>query len=143
MRKQKLAYALGLLACLGIAGCAHTRDISSTPEYKPWIGKKVNLNEGNGYNVFAPPFGSRFISQYAGYGGYPIVAKVPAGYPVVIEAVKETKGRYLIGDIPYTHVQLVLSLQDPAEKEKRLTVHSELDDVRPFKNKKGYSLEFP
>ncbi len=121
----------------------HTRDVSSTPEYKLWIGKTVNLEGANGYNVFSPTFGSRFISSYYGYNGYPIVAKLPDGYPVVIEAVKETKTRYLMTDIRDTRVELVLSLQDPVEKSKRLTVYSELNAVKPFKNKEGYSLEFP
>jgi hypothetical protein len=131
---------LGILVGLGTTGCAHTRDISSAPQFKPWIGKTVKLRDWpQNYNVFAPPLHSYFINTSASYCGYPIVANLPPGYPVVIDAVKETKGIYLIGG-PYTHVQLALSLELPNEKNKWVKVHSELDDVEPFRDRKGHKL---
>jgi hypothetical protein len=131
---------LGVVVGLGTGGCAHTRDISSTPQYKPWIGKTVSLrSELQNYNVFAPTSDLYFISTAASYAGYPIVATLPQGYPVVIDAVKETKGVYLIGG-PYTHVRLVLSIELPNKKSKWIKVHSELNDVEPFRNRKGHTL---
>jgi hypothetical protein len=133
------AVILGILACVGSSGCAHTRDISSTSEYKPWIGKTVKLCDSRKYNVFAPSGGAYFISGVDGYNGYPILATAPDGYPVVIEAVKKTEGRYVIGG-PFTHVWLVLSMEKPGETNKRIKVHSELNYVEPFRDKQGHVL---
>jgi hypothetical protein len=131
---------LGILVGLGTGGCAHTRDISSTPQYKPWIGKTVKLRDGpQNYNIYAPTWHSYFINTSASYSDYPIVANLPRGYPVIIDAVKETKGIYLIGG-PYTHVHSVLSMELPNKKKKWIKVHSELDDVEPFRDRKGHKL---
>ena len=130
MQPPNSALRLNALVCLGMGGCANTRDISSTPEYKPWIGKTVKLADPRGYNVFAPNFAPYFISTADGDNGYPIVAKLPDGYPVVIEAVNKTEGRYLIGNIPFWEVRLVLSVEIPGEKsKKRIRAYSELNCV--------------
>lgn len=131
---------LGILVCLSTGGCAHTQDLSSTPEYKPWIGKTVRLRSWpQDYKVFAPRWGPYFISTSEREPEGPIVARLPQGYPVVIEAVKETNGIYLIGG-PYTHVHLVLSMEHPAEKNKRIKVQSDLNDVEPFQDRHCHKL---
>jgi hypothetical protein len=141
-RANGLVAQSALFACLALAGCAHTRDVSATAEYKPWIGKTVRAAGDHGYNVFSPPREPYVMHYVDGYNGYPIVAKIPDGYPVVIEAVKRTEGRYLMGDMPFIHDQLILSMQHPGEKGKRLTVWSEVEYVEPFKDKKGHKV-FP
>jgi hypothetical protein len=127
------------LACLFATGCAHTRDVSTTAEYKPWIGKTVQA-VGGGYNIFSPAWGPYFMDYVDGYNGYPIVAKVPEGYPVVIEAVKRTEGRHLMGNTTFAHDQLILSMEHPREKNKRIRVWSEINYVEPFKDKEGYTV---
>src|SRR5262249_13920733 len=126
---------------LCVAGCAHTRDVSATTEYKPWIGKTVQVTGPRDYNIFAPTLGAYFMDSADGYNGYPIVAKVPEGYPVVIEAVKRTEGRYLMGNMPFTHDQLILSMERPGEKGKRITVWSEINSVEPFKDRVGHKID--
>jgi hypothetical protein len=133
-------WILAVLAAVGIGGCAHTRDISSMPQYKPWIGKTVKLRSGpQNYNVFAPTRHSYFIDTSASFANYPIVANLPQGYPVVIKAVKETKGIYLIGG-PYTSINLVLSMEHPGQKNKWIKVDSKLNDVEPFQDRKWHKL---
>ncbi len=125
---------------MSTGGCAHTRDLSSTSEYKPWIGKTVRLRSWpQNYNVFAPGGQSQFISTAATECCYPIIATLPEGYPVVIEAVKETDGIYLIGG-RYSRVRLVLSMEHPAEKNKRIEAQSDLNDVEPFQDRKCVKL---
>jgi hypothetical protein len=131
---------LAALVCLTTGGCAHTRDLSATPEYQPWIGKTVRLcSWPQDYNVFAPRWQPQFISTAASYSDYPIIATLPQGYPVVIEAVKETNGIYLIGG-PYTHVHLVLSMEHPTEKSQRIKAGADLNDVEPFQDRQCHKL---
>jgi len=130
-------------SCLFVTGCAYTRDVSTTAEYKPWIGKTVQTVGPRGHNIFSPTWGPYFMDWVDGYSDYPIVAKVPEGYPVVIEAVKRTEGRYLMGNIPFTHDQLILSMEHPREKNKRIRVWSEINYVEPFKDKEGHKVELP
>ncbi len=132
-----------LLACLFATGCAQTRDVSTVAEYKPWIGKTVQTVGPRGYNIFSPTWGPYFMDSFDGYNGYPIVAKIPNGYPVIIEAVRRTEGRYLMGNMPFRHDQLILSMEHPGEKNKRITVWSEINSVEPFRDKEGYKVEFP
>jgi hypothetical protein len=140
MRSKKDSVALFVLfACFLSVGCAHTRDLSATDEYRPWIGKTVRMAWPRSFNVFSPIWGPDFIHWFDGYNGYPIIAKVPEGYPVVIEAVKRTEGRYLMVDVAFTHDRLILSLEHPDQKGKRITVWSELNFVEPFKYKEGYT----
>jgi hypothetical protein len=134
---------LFVVASLSAAGCAYTRDVSTTAEYKPWIGKTVPTVGPRGYNVFSPTLGPYFMEWADGYGDYPIVAKIPEGYPVVIEAAKRTEGRYLMGNIPFTHDQLILSMEHPEKKNQRIRVWSEINYVEPFKDKKGEKWTFP
>ena len=137
---MRSGWILGILVGLGAGGCAHTRDISSTPEYQPWIGKTVPLRESQqNYNIFDRGWHSYYISTMASYFGYPIVATLPPRSPVVIEAVKETKGIYLIGG-PYTDINLILSMEHPSKKNKRIKVHSDLNDVEPFRDFKGHKI---
>jgi hypothetical protein len=131
---------LGILICLDTSGCAHTRDLSSAPEYKPWIGKTVKLSGQKTYNIFAPRWQSPFIDSAASYSNYPILARFPEGYPVVIDAVKETKGTYYVVG-PYTGVYLILSMELPGNKNKRIKVKSELNNVEPFRDRKGFKLD--
>lgn len=141
MRVTSVAWIALILAT---AGCCSTRDVSTTAEYAPWIGKTVTLAGSGGYNVFAPPMMPLFISPANFiYGTYPIVAKLPDGYPVVIQAVKRTEGRYLIGDIPFRTDEFVLSMEDPAAKGKRMIIWSELNYVEPFKTKQGHVTGAP
>ena len=61
---MRTRWILGILVGLGAGGCAHTRDISSTSQYKPWIGKTVQLRDWpQDYNIFARH--SYFISTAA------------------------------------------------------------------------------
>jgi hypothetical protein len=140
VRTHSSLAVLPILVCLSTGGCASTRDLSSTPEYQPWIGKTVRLcSSPQNYNVFVPRGQPPFISTAASYCGYPIIATLPEGCPVVIEAVKETNGMYLIGG-PYTHLQLVLSMEHPSEKNKRIKARSDLNDVEPFRDRKCKKL---
>jgi hypothetical protein len=109
------------------------------PEYQPWIGKTVAVVGPRDYNVFAPSWGPYFMHWVDGYNGYPIVAKLPVGYPVVIKAIKRTEGTLLIGG-PFVHDDLMLSVADPSHLDKRITVWSEINFVEPFKDKQGKVL---
>ncbi len=91
------------------------------------------------YNIFDRGWHSYFIDTAASYYDYPIVATFPQGYPVVIEAVKETKGISVIGG-PYTQINLVLSMEHPSKKNKRIKVYSNLDYVEPFRDLKGHKI---
>ena len=138
MRVRISAFAwFGFLACFLALGCAHTYDVSTTAEYQPWIGKTVQVVGPRGYNVFSPTWGPCFLDSADGFNSYPILAKLPEGYPVVIEAVKRTKGRYLVGNMPFTHDELILSMAHPADGTKRIRAWAELNFVEPFKDKKG------
>ena len=131
------------LACLFVVGCAHTHDVSTTADYKPWIGKTVHVVEGR-YTIFSATWRPYFMEGVDSYSTYPIVAKVPEGYPVVIEAVKRTEGRYLFPSVmPFTHDQLILSMEHPGKKDKRIKVWSEINYVEPFKDKEGHKVEYP
>ena len=141
MRNAKSCVArLLFFACFFAAGCAHTRDISSTPEYKPWVGKAVNLCGPGDYNVMAPKWSAYYLLGANVDDGSPILGKVREKPNVIIEAVKETKGTYLIGG-PYTHVHLILSMEHPTEKNRRIRVVSELNYVEPFRDRVGHKLD--
>jgi hypothetical protein len=92
------------------------------------------------YKVFVPRQGPYFISTSEREPEGPMVARLPQGYPVVIEAVKEEKGIYLIGG-PYTLVRLVLSMEHPVEKNKPITAQSDLNDVEPFQDRKCLEVD--
>lgn len=132
-----------VLAGFFCAGCAHTRDVSSASEYKPWIGKTVRAVGSRGYNIFSPTWGPYFLDTSASYNNYPVVGKVPEGHPVVITAVKRTQGRYLIGTSPFTHDQLVLSMEHPSKKNRRIFVRAEINYVEPFRGMEGHKVESP
>ncbi len=129
---------LALLVC-SCVGCAHTQDVSNTPEYKPWIGKTVCLTRQG--NVFSPTWSPYFLDGCDGYCNYPKVATLPEGYPVVIQAVMHTDGKYLLNTrIGYTEDQLLLSIELPGKEKKRITVWSDLNYVEPFQNKESHSM---
>ncbi len=121
-----------LLACLSEVGCALTRDVdvSDDPKYKPWIGKTVPLVGPRDLNIFEERSGSYFLSYFDGIDRKPIIAKLPIGYPVVIEAVKLHDGGTISG--PNTYPLVILSMEHPNEKSKRIWVSSDLDFVEPF-----------
>jgi hypothetical protein len=129
---------LGLCTCVG---CAHTQDLSNTPEYKPWIGKTVSLTRQE--NVFSPTWSPCFLSGYDSYRDYHKVATLPGGYPVVIEAVKRTEGRFLLTPGGYIDDQLVLSIELPGKATKRITVWSDLGYVEPFRDKESLHHSMP
>jgi hypothetical protein len=141
MRKPSHIFLVGALICVGIAGCTHTRDVSSMPEYKPWIGKEVSLTGPGEYHVVAPKWSAYYLEPANVVPDCPILGKVSMERKVIIEAVNETKGTYLIGG-PFTRVHLILSTEHPLEKNKRIRVESELNYVEPFRDRVGHTLDW-
>jgi hypothetical protein len=141
MRKIILALSV-LLACLCTGGCIHTRDVSDTPEYQPWIGKTVNLKYPGAteFRVFDPPLRGKFVHTFSGYNGYPISARLPTGYPAVIKAVERKEGNLyaLFSLYPVFRMKedkLLLIFQEPNNPSKRFTAWCELDNVEQFQGK--------
>jgi hypothetical protein len=121
-----------LLACLSEVGCAHTRDVdvSDDPKYKPWIGKTVPV-VGDSLSIFEDRRGYLLFFSSDVIDGKPGIAKLPIGYPVVIEAVKLVDGGTIMG--PNTYPEVILSMEHPNEKSKRILVRSGLNFVEPFR----------
>jgi len=145
MRGKSLSLPV-LLACLCTVGCIHTRDVSDTPEYQPWIGKTVNLKYPGAteFRVFDPLLGEKFVHTFSGYNGYPISACLPTGYPAVIKAVERTEGDqyYFFNTYPFLCPvfhrkldKLLLIFQEPNNPSKRFTAWCELDIVEQFHGK--------
>jgi hypothetical protein len=141
MRRKSLAL-LAVFACLGMTGCVHTRDVSDSPEYQPWIGKTVNLNYPGAteFRVFDPLLRGKFVHTFSGYNGYPISARLPMGYPAVIKAVERKEGNLypVFSMSPVFHMKedkLLLIFREPSNPSKRFTAWCELDFVEQFQDK--------
>jgi hypothetical protein len=128
MRPRYLLLVLSALVC----GCSHTRDLSSTPEYRPWIGQTVKLTSPGDYNIYSQIWGPNLLYAYDD-SERPLLGKVSGGASAVIEAVTETKATLLIGG-DYTNYHVLLSMQSPSEPAKRIRVKAWLSAVEPFKD---------
>jgi hypothetical protein len=142
MRSLSFIFNAGAVFSLLASGCTTTRDVSSAPEYKQWIGRPVELSSPGEYAILAPKWSRYYLGLAdSNVDNDPILGRVAEGQKVIIQSVKETKGNMLIGG-PYTHVHLILTMEHPVEKNKRITVESQLNYVAPFKDRDGFRMDY-
>ena len=125
------------LAFLLAAGCRHhVSDISNVVPYSGYIGVTYRLNaraELLDHNS-TPPGYSILSDRVKGASDEWVVAQLPEGYEIQVEAVRRDEGTMLIGGDPYKDEYAVVSLVDPVGRKRRIhaTISVEnLESMRP------------
>jgi hypothetical protein len=132
--KWKVA-AAGLTLLVAAGGCRHIEDVSAAAPYAGMIGATYRLcpeaellregGPGRGYDIV--------IHRYHGHSDKWVVATLPEGWPIRVEAVKRETGRTLLGDLPFDERWAIVSLDDPRTPSRRIRATLALADFDELK----------
>jgi hypothetical protein len=128
--KRAAITAVCLTVAVQTTGCRHIDDLSAIPPYASVVGATFRLRreaELLNENAFERGYNIMFDRCRGGSDDW-VVAKLPVGWRVHVEAVKRQTGRMVIGSFPFERSWAVISLDDPRNPKRPIRATIEMAD---------------